>query len=49
MTKSTVKWHPAHKPVPRGWRKVADAPAHHGRYSVLIEKTKTKRKGRDGR
>ena len=45
---ATVLWHPAHKPVPRGWIKVADAPGHHARYSVLIEKS-TKGKTRHER
>jgi hypothetical protein len=34
-----LKYHPKHKPVPKGWIVVNDMQStHHGEYSVLIKK-----------
>lgn len=42
MTTQTVRWHPRGEPVPPGWRKVSNAPAHHGQYSILISPQRRK-------
>ena len=42
MTSETVKWLPHGMPIPSGWTKCADAPAHHGRHAVLITPLKRK-------
>lgn len=35
---SELKHHPIGEPIPEGWRIADQAPSHHGKYSVLIER-----------
>jgi len=35
---SELKHHPVGEPIPEGWRIADQAPSHHGKYSVLIER-----------
>ena len=37
MSVRLVHWRPAHKPIPKGWRKARQRKNHHHRHSVLTE------------
>lgn len=37
MSAQSLRFHPRGEKVPPGWRKIADAPAHHARHAIIIE------------